>query len=79
MAREAFFGKDVLIQYTPKAKPKAGDQQDTVGLPRAEMQALKITMFNLFPKYRSCPTQFESIWKVCSRAIECACRRERNK
>ena len=79
LAREAFFSKDVLIQCTPKARRRAGVQKNTAGLPRAEMQTLKVTRFNLFPKYRSCPTQFKSIWKVCSKAVENACRREWHK
>jgi len=35
-------------------------------------------MFSLFPKYRSCPTQFEIIWKTCIKSIETTCRRIRN-
>ena len=65
LAREAFFGKDVILQCTPKEK-------FSVGLPRAELQLLKNTMFSMFPKYRT--------------ALACrhernqmACRRERNK
>ena len=72
LAREAFFGKDVILQCTPKGK-------FSVGLPRAELQLLKNTMFSMFPKYRTCPIHFEPIWKKCVTAIEMACRRERNK
>jgi len=63
LARDAFFGKDVLIKCTPGGK-------NAVGLPRSELFSLKTTMFNMFPKYRTCPTQFESTWKVYQKCLQ---------
>jgi len=71
LAREAFFGKDVMEQCTPEGKY-------SVGLPRAELMSLKATMFNLFPKYRTCPTQFKAIWKTCVKSIKNSCWHIRN-
>ena len=53
LARECFFGKDVMEQCTPNSA------RDCPGLPRQELNALKTKMFHLFPRFQSCPEQFE--------------------
>ena len=59
LAREAFFGKEVLKQCTPGGKY-------SVGLPRAELQSLKTTMFNLFQN----TTHAQPNLKACIKLIE---------
>ena len=68
LARESFFGKEVMEQCTPNGA------RDCPGLPRLELNNLKATMFRLFPRFQSCPEQFEPLWKRCMNSIEQACR-----
>jgi len=49
LARGAFFGKEVLAQYTPGGTPELR------GLPMEEFNQLKIVMFKLLPMYHSYP------------------------
>ena len=56
LARQCFFGKEVMGRCTPGGK-------QGFGLPREELYAPKQTMFDMFPKYKDCPEQFEPIWE----------------
>ena len=71
LAKEVFFGKDVMEQCTPNGA------SDCPGLPRQELNNPKAAMFRLFPRFHSCPELFEPLWKKCMVAMEQACRRLR--
>ena len=73
LARDAFFGKEVMSQCTPGGTP------ELKGLPRNEFNQLKIEMFKLLPMYHSCPLQFEPEWAKCVDSVGQACKRERRK
>ena len=63
LARESFFGDDVLVKCTvhgSRALP---------GLSKKELAELKQTLFNQFPQYWGNPAQFESIWANCLNSI----------
>ena len=68
LAKEAIFGKDLLLQCTVTGKG------GTLALPVNEMNNLKK---KIFPKYHNSPEQFEPTWKKCTTATEQACRRLR--
>lgn len=71
LAREAFFGEDVMAQCTPqgtRAEP---------ALPRKELLELKRLMFMKLP--HESHASFESIWSKCMTSIEQACKRARRK
>ena len=60
LARESFFGEDVLAQCTVMGFGK---------LPTEELNELKQTLFSLFPRYWSNPVDFESVWKNCAESL----------
>ena len=64
ISKRVFFGKDVMEQCTPNGA------RDCPGLPRQELNSLKSTMFRLFPRFQSCPEQFEVLWKKCMVSVE---------
>ena len=71
LAKEAIFGKAVMKKCTPNGT------REFPALPREELYKLKTVMFKQFPRYRSCPGAFESLWKKCMTSIEQACKRLR--
>ena len=71
LAKEAFFGKDIMKKCTPNGT------REFPALPRAEMYGLKLLMFQQFPRFQNCPGAFEVVWKKCMVAIEQACKRLR--
>ena len=73
LARNAFFGKEVMAQYMPSGTAQLK------GLPRDEFNQLKVTMFKLLPHHHSCLLQFELDCAKYVIAVEQACKRERNK
>ena len=82
LARECFFGKNVMIRCTAGGKGSKGSSAadaNTFGLPRDEMNALKRTMVDLLPQYKDCPEEFEPVWDDCVTSLGSACRRFRNK
>ena len=73
LAREAFFGEEVMAQCTAKGyggKP---------GLPHKEMMLLKEEVRRLYPNYWNSPHVFEEKWNKCSEQISQACNRIRAK
>ena len=73
LAREAFFGEEVMAQCTAKGyggKP---------GLPQQELMALKEEIRRLFPNYWNSPLVFKEKWNKCSEQISQACNRARAK
>ena len=73
LAHQSFFGARVLSKCTVMG------EQGLPGLPRSELVALKIAIFQQLPKYWNEKKEFESIWNMCVTAINGACRRERYK
>ena len=63
LARESFFGEDVLAQCTVMGFGKLNE--------------LKQTLFSLFPRYWSNPVDFVSVWKDCSESLGQVCKRLR--
>lgn len=59
LARECFFGEDVLAKCTVYGA------RDKPALPSAELAQLKQAMFNLFPQFWQSPIQFEPVWNAC--------------
>ena len=72
LAREAFFGDDILKRCTPRG------WQDLPALPQGQLFALKTTLWNQFPRYWSCPEAFEKKWVTVQEAVAQACKRLRN-
>jgi len=72
LAKEAFFGVDVMIRCTP-----TGIHGGLPALPQTELFELKKAIFRLFPRYHRNPSQFEGIWKRCFTSIAEACKRLR--
>ena len=72
LAREAFFGEEVLAQCT------VSGLRQLPALPLAELNQLKQTMFAQFPEFWSNPIEFESVWAACSDAINQACKHVRS-
>lgn len=72
LAREAIFGDDVMRRCTPVAG------RELPGLPIAELQLLKQTIFKNFPQYWSNPSEYEGLWGDCMNSIGQACKRLRN-
>ena len=73
LAREAFFGQEVMAQCTAKGygnKP---------GLPHNELMSLKEEIRKLYPNYWNNPLVFEEKWNKCSEQISQACNRARSK
>ena len=71
LAHKAFFGRIVLAQCSVMG------EKGNLGLPRAELSALKIAVFRKFPQYWNNRSDFEPLWNRCVDAINGACRRER--
>ena len=60
LAREAYFGEDVMRQCMAKGYGKKP------GLPLAELMQLKEELRRLYPHYIHSPAEFEGKWvKVC--------------
>ena len=73
LAREAFFGKDVMRQCTAKG------YGEKPGLPLTELMELKEEMRKLYPHFLHNPAEFEEKWiKICD-AFSQACKRMRRK
>jgi hypothetical protein len=73
LARECFFGEDVMIQCTPQGG------SDKPGLPHAELMQLKEEIRKTFPQYWNAPQEIEYIWSKCLGSIGQACKRLRTK
>ena len=71
LAREAFFGPNVMMQCTTMGHGRFP------GLPSKELNDLKQTIFSLFPKYWSSPAIFEGLWRNCAESVGQACKRLR--
>ena len=71
LAKDAFFGRDVMRKCTP------GGNRQYPALPQEELYELKKAMFQLFPRFHTCPGSFEPVWKKCLTSIEQACKRLR--
>ena len=71
LAREAIFGEDVMKRCTPKG------WTDLPALPQAELELLKTTLFELFPRFRTCPWEFERKWIQARESVEQSCKRLR--
>ena len=69
LAREAYFGEDVLAKCTV-----AGDR-GLPGLPITELQELKQTLFFQFPDYWKSPHEFEPLWSTSTTSIGQLCKR----
>ena len=72
LAREAFFGDDVLIKCTVVG------ERDYPGLPAEELHQLKHAIFMHFPQYWNSQQEFKPIWKKCTDSIGQACKRLRS-
>ena len=73
LARECFFGEDVMIQCTPQGG------SDKPGLPHAELMQLKEEIRKTFPQYWNAPQEIEYLWVKCIGSIGQACKRVRSK
>lgn len=71
LAREAFFGKDVMMKST------VCGQRSHAGLPEAELYNLKLFLVQLFPFLNK--AEFEDKWKECLVSIGQACKTMRSK
>jgi hypothetical protein len=71
LAKEAFFGDDVLVQCT------IAGERDYPGLPEEELMQLKHAVFMQFPRFWNSPQEFEPLWKKCQASIGQACKRLR--
>ena len=72
LARQAFFGDDVLKRCTVHGV------REFPGLPCTELRQLKETIFQLFPQFWKNPAEFESVWCTCVESIGQACKRLRS-
>ena len=73
LAREAFFGDEVMAQCTAKG------HGDKPGLPHSELMQLKEVIKGAYPEYWNAPHTFEPQWNKCTEQISQACKRARNK
>ena len=71
LAHHAYFGPTLLKQCTVLG------ERGRLGLPRAELSALKVRIFRIFPRYWDDRDRFEPLWNRCVDAINGACRRLR--
>lgn len=71
LAREAFFGLEVMEQCT------CNGHADRPGLPKQELMELKETVRQQFPKYWS-THEFEVVWVKCQEALSQSCKRLRS-
>ena len=72
LAKEAFFGDDVLIQCM------VSGERDYPGLPEEELMQLKHAVFMQFPQFWNSPQEFEPLWTKCKASIGQACKRLRS-
>ena len=63
LAREVFFGDEVLRQCTPKG------WKDCPALPQKELNDLKKSIFKTFPWFWSQPQHFEKAWVKTQEAL----------
>ena len=73
LAREAIFGDDVLRRCTPRG------WSNMPALPQAELNLLKCTLFEQFPRFWTCPEEYEKTWAIAQEAIAQACKRLRKR
>lgn len=73
LAREAFFGEEVMVKCT------ANGYGDRPGLPQAELLQLKEVIRKHSPQYWTSPHEFEMLWCKCLEAISQGCKRLRCK
>ena len=71
LARECFFGEDVMIQCTPQGG------SDKPGLPYAELMQIKEEIRKTFPQYWNAPQEIEYLWSKCMGSFGHACKRLR--
>ena len=71
LAREAIFDDDVLRRCTPRG------WNDMPALPQIELNYLKAALFGQFPRFWSCPEQFEKLWATAQESLAQACKRLR--
>ena len=72
LAREAFFGEEVMVKCT------AQGYGDTPGLPHTELIALKEELRKLYPIYFNNALAFEEQWSKSLSSISQACKRLRS-
>ena len=73
LAREAIFGDDLLRKCTPRG------WSDMPALPQAELNLLKCTLYEQFPRFWTCPEEYEKTWAIAQEAIAQACKRLRKR
>ena len=73
LARESFFGEDVMVQCT------AQGYGDKPGLPITELMLLKDEIRKTLPQYWNAPQEIELLWSKCTDSISQACKRLRGK
>ena len=73
LAREAFFGEEVMVRCT------AAGYGDRPGLPQAELLELKEVIRKHSPQYWASPHEFEILWSKCLEAISQCCKRLKKK
>ena len=73
LAREAIFGDDLLRKCTPRG------WNDMPALPQAELNLLKCTLYEQFPRFWTCPEAYEKTWAIAQEAIAQACKRLRKR
>ena len=73
LAREVFFGDAVLKECTPRG------WGSIPALPHTKLNALKMTLFDLYPCFWSKPECFERKWTSAQEALAQVCKRLRQK
>ena len=63
LAREAIIGDDVLRRCTPRG------WSNMPALPQAELNLLKCTLFEQFPRFWTCPEEYEKTWQLHRRQL----------
>lgn len=71
LAKEAFFGENVMVMCTVNGK------RQLPGLPLAELNSLKQTVFQQFPEFWNNCAEFEDLWAVCTDALNQSCKHTR--
>ena len=71
LARDAFFGEEVMVQCTAQC------WGDTPGLPHKELMELKEELRKLYPSYWNNAPAFEEQWSNCLSSISQAYKRLR--
>ncbi len=72
LAKEAFFGEDVMIRCTVSGK------RQLPALPFAELNQLKQRLFLQFSEFWNNPAEFEETWAICVDAINQSCKHVRS-